>query len=135
MDYKQAKKSVDQWTDGEFEALLRADVPQITPSRGFDALFWEKVTERRKEPVLVRLLRDLEAWVPTPNFSGAVAVVVIAFVVGGAGGVYSARNAAPSLDAQKSSVQYLSGFREFQGIPASSVAGSYLKTIEEGGSA
>lgn len=134
MSYKPAEKSVHQWTDGEFETLLRAGVPEITPSREFDALFWKKAMERQKEPRLVRLFRDLEAWVPTPNFSGAVAVVVIAFLVGGAGGVYSIRNTAPSLEAQRSSVQYLSGFREFQGIPASSVAATYLKTIGEGNS-
>lgn len=134
MNNKPAKKSIHQLTDEEFETLLRADVPEMAPSREFDTLFWKKVTERQKEPRLVRLFRALEAWVPTPNFSGAVAVVLIAFLVGGAGGVYSARNVAPSLEAQRSSVQYLSGFREFQGIPASSVAATYLKTIGEGNS-
>ncbi len=134
MSYKPAKNSVHQWTDEEFETLLRAGVTEIAPSREFDALFWNKVAERQKEPPLARLFRRLGAWVPTPNFSGAVAVVLIAFLVGGAGGVYSARNAAPSLEAQRSSVQYLSGFREFQGIPASSVAATYLKTIGEGNS-
>jgi len=132
MDCKPAKKSVRQWTEGEFETLLRAGVPEITPSREFDARFWEKVTERQKEPRLIKLFRDLEAWIPTPNFSGAVAVVLIAFLVGGASGVYSIKSAPPSLESQRSSVQYLSGFREFQGVPASSVAATYLKTIDQG---
>jgi len=135
MNYKAAKKSIHQWTDEEFETLLRAGVPEIIPSPGFDGVFWKKVMDRQREPRLVRLFRDLESWVPTPNLTGALAVVVLAFLVGGAGGVYSVKNVPPSLEAQRSSVQYLSGFREFQGIPASSVAATYLKTIEEGGSA
>ncbi|MGH7198450.1 MAG: hypothetical protein ACREH5_06915 [Candidatus Omnitrophota bacterium] len=122
------KSNIDQCLD----KALKAGAPEIAPSPGFDAIFWKKVMERQKEPRLVRLFRDLESWVPTPNFSGAVAVVLIAFLVGGTGGVYSIKNAPPSLIAQRSSVQYLSGFREFQGVPASSVAATYLKTIEEG---
>jgi len=134
MDHKETKKSIHQWTDEEFETLLRASVPVITPSPGFDGVFWKKLMGRQKEPRLVRLLRGLESWVPTPNFTGAVAVVMIAFLVGGAGGVYSVKNVPASLEAQRSSVQYLSGFREFQGIPASSVAATYLKAIGKGNS-
>jgi hypothetical protein len=128
MDYKPMDKSVHQWTDEEFEVLLKSGVRDIVPSPGFEARFWSKVAERQRAPRFARLLTDLGSWVPTPNLSGAVAVLVIAFLVGGAGGVASVKNAPPALEAQRSSVQYLSGFREFQGIPASSVAGAYLKS-------
>ncbi len=135
MDNRSAEKSIHQWTDEEFETLLKASAPGITPSQGFEARFWEKVAERQREPWLVGLFRGLESWVPTPSFAGALTVLVIAFLMGSAVGVYySTRSAAvPSLEAQRTSIQYLSGFREFQGVPASSIAVTYLRTIESGG--
>lgn len=134
MDYKQAKRNIHQWTDEEFETLLRAGVSELTPSTGFEARFWKKVIERQKTPWAVRFFREVESWIPTPSLSGAVASLVIAFLVGGAGGsVYTVRNAADGSDAQRASIRYLSGFQEFQGIPASSIAGTYLKTAEKGG--
>jgi hypothetical protein len=134
MDYKQAKRNIHEWTDEEFEILLRAGVSELAPSEGFEARFWKKVIERQKAPWTIRFFRDLESWIPAPNLSGAVASLVIAFLVGGVGGsTYTIRNAADGSEAQRASIRYLSGFQEFQGVPASSIAGTYLKTAEKGG--
>ena len=132
MDTKRSHdKTGYRLTEAQFEELLRKPASQIEPSVHFDAGFWQKVAEREREPWAIRLFRDLEAWVPTPSLSGALAVLVIAFLVGGAGGVYSVRNTPPGLDAQRTSIQYLSGFREFKGVPTSSVAAAYLNSIKE----
>lgn len=115
------------------ENLLRAGGPSIEPSPEFEANFWKKVFAREKEPWFSRLLRDFESLVPVPNFSQAFAVLLIALFVGGAGGVVSAMNTLmpERVESGRASIQYLSGFREFKGLPSSSVSASYLKAAEE----
>ena len=108
--------------------------PAIEPSREFDNRFWSRVIEHQRQPWLLRLLKDLEFLIPTPNFSQAFAVLVIAFVIGGTGGFFSAfqtLRTPEQVQAQRISVQYLSGFGEFKGVPSTSVAGTYLRTTEE----
>lgn len=113
--------------------LLRSGGYSIEPSPEFEANFWKKVFAREGEPQLSRLLRDLESLFPVPSFSEAFAILLIALFVGGAGGVVSAMNTLTPERSQAMSVsiQYLSGFREFKGIPSSSVSAAYLKTAEE----
>lgn len=115
------------------ENLLRAGGYSIEPSPQFEADFWKKVFAREREPWLSRLLRDFESLVPVPNFSQAFAVLLIALFVGGAGGVVSAMNTLTpeGVESGRASIQYLSGFREFKGIPSSSVSAAYLRTTEE----
>ena len=118
----------------KLDKLLKESFSTIEPSRDFERVFWQKIFERQKEPWLVRVLKDLEAFIPFPAPSQAVAFVLVAFLIGGTGGVVSAMNVPTSLEAKRTSVQYLSGFHEFKGIPSSSVAATYLKTIDNGGS-
>ena len=123
------------YEDDKLDKLLKESFSPIEPSKDFERVFWQKILERQKEPWFVRVLKDLESLVPFPTPSQAVAFLLVAFFIGGTGGVVSAMNVPTSLKAKRTSVQYLSGFHEFKGIPSSSVAGAYLKTIENGGSA
>jgi hypothetical protein len=107
----------------------------IEPSKGFERLFWQKVLEKQKEPWFIRLWKELDSIIPHPSMPQMAMVVLMAFLVGGTGGVVSAMNVPTSLEAKRTSVQYLSGFHEFKGIPSSSVAATYFKTIENGSSA
>lgn len=112
-----------------FGTLLKSSSPSIEASPSFEAAFWKKAAERQaEESPLSRARAFLESLFPVPNLSGAFAVLTIAFLVGSAGGAVSgigshAGDTEPRLT--------LSGTSEYQGLPASSVAASYLKTIEE----
>ena len=114
----------------EFQRLVKETAPHITPSVGFEAAFWNEVSERQKEPWFIRLLQDVESLLHFASISRAMAALFIALFIGSAGGVVSAMNSTNSFEAEKTSVQYLSGFHEFQGAPLSSVAASYLKSTE-----
>ena len=118
----------------EFQGILKAGKGTIEPSAGFEAGFWNKLTERQREPWLTRLLKELESLLPHPSMPQMAMVVLMAFLIGSTGGVVSAMNAPSSLDAERSSIQYLSGFHAFKGVASSSVAAGYLKIMEEGGS-
>ena len=116
------------------DGFLKGSFSTLEPSKDFERIFWQKILERQKEPWFVRVFRDLESFIPFPTPAQGVAFVLTAFLIGGTGGVVSARSAPTSLEAKKTSVQYLSGFHEFKGIPSSSVAAAYLKTINNGSS-
>lgn len=117
-----------------FERVLRASGPTIEPSSNFEAAFWSRVFERAKKPRLFRFLNHLDALIPVPSFSQAVVVLLSAFLIGGTGGVLSAVNTLTPeyLEGKQTSVHYLSGFKEYKGIPATSVSATYLKSVEEG---
>ena len=123
------------YEDDKLDKLLKGSFSTIEPSKDFERVFWQKVFERQKEPWLVRVFKDLESFIPLPTPAQAVAFVLTAFLIGGTGGAVSAMNVPADLEAKRTSVQYLSGFHEFKGIPSSSVAATYLKTIDNGGSA
>ncbi len=118
-----------------FHSILRSDPVGIEPSRDFERVFWQKVLERQKEPWFVRFLKELDSLIPHPSMPQAAMVVLMAFLVGGTGGVVSAMNSTGSFEAKRTSVQYLSGFSEFKGVPSSSIAASYLKAIDNRGAA
>ena len=158
MDCKNIKESIYQWLDRElpdsqkreflahlercpgcqkesqsieaFHGVLKESFSAVEPSKDFERVFWQRVLERQKEPWFVRFLTGLGSLVPFPIASQAVAFLLVAFLIGGTGGAVSAMNASTSLDAKRASIQYLSGFREFKGIPFSSITVAYLKTIE-----
>lgn len=117
-----------------FQGLIRTASPTVALSPGFDGAFWSKVIEREKEPWFVRFLKDFEFLIPTPNMRQAFAVLLVAFFIGSTGGFFSVVRTIASMpaevQAQKISVQYLTGFGEFKGLPSTSVAGTYLKAVE-----
>ncbi len=113
-----------------FHGILRRNLPTIEPSKDFERVFWQKALERQKEPWFVRLLKELDSLIPHPGMPQMAMVVLMAVLVGGTGGVVSAMNSTGSFEAERTSVQYLSGFHEFKGVPSSSVAASYLKVID-----
>ena len=136
------------YENDKLDRLLKESFSTLEPSKGFERVFWQKILEKsatkapadssfgeQKEPWFVRVLKDLEFLIPFPAPGQAVAFVLVAFLIGGTGGVVSAMNVPTDLEAKRTSVQYLSGFHEFKGIPTSSVAATYLKTIDNGGSA
>ncbi len=113
--------------------VLRTSIATIEPSPDFDAAFWRKVYARSKEPWFSKLLKNLEWTIPIPNLSQAFAVLSIAFLIGSAGGWFSASGGQIwSLNQRPASaIQTLSGFQEYKGIPSPSIAGTYLTMIEE----
>lgn len=117
-----------------FHGVLKSDSARIEPSKDFERIFWQKVLERQKEPWFVRFLKELESLIPRPSMPQAAMVVLMAFLVGGTGGVVFAMNSTGSFEAERTSVRYFSGFSEFKGMPSSSVAASYLKIIDDRGS-
>lgn len=159
MDCRDSKKTIYQMLDGEapdavraeltlhvegcsacreesksinvFHSVLKSNLARIEPSKGFERIFWQKVLERQKEPWFVRLLKELDSLIPRPSNPQVAMVVLTALLIGGTGGVVSARSVTGSFEAERTSVQYLSGFREFKGVPSSSVAVSYLKAIDK----
>lgn len=116
-----------------FHKLIQESRLAIEPSSGFETTFWEKVLDRQKQPRLLRVIWDLELFLPVPSFSQALAVLLFAFFIGGAGGVLSAMNAVSpeQVKGERGAIQYLSGFQEFKGLPSASVAATYLKTVEK----
>ncbi len=89
--------------------LLKAIPSGIEPSANFEARFWQKIAERERIPQVVRAFE----WIPMPSFAQAVAALLVAVLIGGAGGAVSAMNAP-----------------EMKGISSASVASNYLKLIE-----
>ena len=113
-----------------FHGILRSHPFTIEPSKDFERVFWQKALEREKEPWFIRLLKELDSLIPHPSMPQVAMVVLMAFLFGGTGGIVSARNSTGAFEAETNSVKYLSGFREFKGVPSSSVATSYLKVID-----
>jgi hypothetical protein len=113
--------------------LLGSTFPALEPSPNFERMFWQKIIERQKEPWWAKASRTFDSWLPMPNLSQALAVLVFALIIGGASGALSAMNALTSEQTVSSrvSVQYLSGFREFNGVPSTSITGSYLEVSSE----
>ena len=158
MECKTFKRNISCWVDGELKAtqkvdfeehlrgcascqkevetfqvlnsVLRQTVNSIEPSWQFDTVFWDKVADRQKTPWLVKLLNDLEDLIPTPNLKQAVAFATLAFFVGNFGGVVSTMRGGVSGDVSPASIRQLSALQEFNGIPAYSLAATYLKTIK-----
>lgn len=117
-----------------FHRMLQSTAPLlIGPSLDFESNFWKKAYARQHESRLSKFLKDIESLFPVPTFAHAVAILLLALLIGSAGGIVSARNIImpQQLEDQRTSIQYLSGFREFKGIPSSSVAASYLMAVEE----
>ena len=84
--------------------ILKAAPSRIEPSAYFESRFWQKVSE----PKTIRLFD----WIPVPCFAQAAAAIIVAVIIGGAGGAVSAMNTP-----------------EIKGISSSSVASNYLKLI------
>lgn len=116
-----------------FHQLLKTAPLQIEPSETFEADFWRKIYTRQSESWFSKLLKNIESHIPVPNFAQALTVVFVALLIGGTGGGVSAMNTMTPerLEGARTSVQYLSGFQEFRGIPSSSVAASYMKAVDE----
>lgn len=110
-----------------FDQVLKAAPGKIDLSGNFERVFWEKISNREKKPLVVKLLRDFQSFLPALNLSQALAALVISFFIGGASGVVFTTTLAQQLPSQRASIHYLSGFREFKGVPETSMAGSYLK--------
>ena len=114
----------------KLEALIKIAPGQIAPPRNFEALFWARLSERQKEPWILRIRRECLSLLPVPSRTEALAFALVAFIIGAGGGAISASGVAGQFEAERNSIQYLSGFREFKGMPVSSVSANYLRAIE-----
>lgn len=159
MECKSVKRSIGRWVDGELDGVLKASleehlrgcfscqkeakafqgvsqilrqtVDSVEPSRNFDVVFWNKVSERQRTPWFTRLLKDLEVLMPVPNLRQAVVFALLAFFIGNLGGITAQMNKGAAFDVSAASVHSLSGFKEFKGIPSNSIASTYLRIIEK----
>lgn len=122
-----------EWDEVVEGALRSRSRFEIEASPNFESRFWQKILEREKEPWFLKRLQGLGSLIPIPSYSQVFAILLIALVVGGTGGFISgvqAMTAPQPVQAQKS-IEYLSGFRAFGGISSTTLAGSYLKVVEE----
>ena len=151
MECKSVKRNASRWIDGELQStqkvdfeghvqscfscrkeveslralnvLLTAPGKDLQVSTGFEARFWAKVSEKKKESLLASILDNIAFWVPMPDMRQAAAIVLVAFLVGGSGGYFSAMTTEAPVVSQLS------------GLPEYSVATVYLKAMDERGSA
>ncbi len=114
----------------KLENLLLSSFPKIEPSPNFDAIFWKKVLERRKESWLQQLIYIIENGITNLNFSHTFAILVLALLIGGTGGTLATFNS--SVQSKDASVLTLSGFEEIKGVPMTSIAGTFLSLEEKG---
>ena len=119
------------YEDDKLDRLLKESFSTIEPSKDFERVFWRKILERQEEPWFVRVLKDLESLVPFPTPSQAVAFLLVAFLIGGMGGATFNLSTEAFPGGGRTSSLYLSGFHEVKGIPASSLAATYLKSMEK----
>lgn len=113
-----------------FQNLLRTSVSAINPSPDFERSLWERIQVLQNVSWWQRFLEDLEAWIPVPSLAQAVAVLTIAFFLGGTGGAFSVWRGNGEVSTSRG-ITRLSGFQEYKGLPLSSAAGTYLKQIDE----
>ncbi len=109
---------------------LRSSSENLQVSRGFETVFWKKVSDRQRVPWFTRVLNDLEALVPVLNLKQAAAFTLLAFFIGNMGGVALGLGQG-ALAASPASLQHFSSVQEFKGIPPYSFAAAYLKTVEK----
>ena len=110
---------------------LRMPQEDTQVSRGFETVFWSKVSRRQSSPWLERLLTGLEALVPMPNLRQAVTFAVLAFFIGNVGGIASNFRQESLTPTPMASMRYFSGIQEFKGIAPYSMAGAYLSAAEK----
>ena len=118
----------------EFQQKLRNVWRSLEPSANFEILFWEKADARKKKMgVLGTWLQHLDSFLPAFNFSQTFAALLIAFMIGGVGGTILNfdRLTISSRGMSRPSTLSLSGFGEFKGLPSTSIAAAYLKSINE----
>ena len=114
--------------------LLRIPQENIEVSRGFETVFWSKVSERQSLPWFERLLNNLESLVPTPNLRQAVAFSILAFFIGNIGGFGWELGQGAFAATSPASIRHFSGLQEFKGISSSSLAATYLTAVQIEGS-
>lgn len=110
--------------------MLQSSYEDIQVSRGFETVFWKKVSDRQRAPWFMSLLGDLETLLPALNARRAVAFALLAFFIGNMGGVVSTVGLGAFASVSPASIRHLSGLQEFKGIPSNSLAAAYLKTYE-----
>lgn len=117
----------------KLNGLIRTSAPSMEASLNFEGRFWQKVLEREKESWLAKVLRGLDSLIPVPNFAQVLTILLMALFIGGTGGFVATANTIlpEQMQGKRESVKYLSGFQEFAGVPSSSVAASYLRTVSE----
>lgn len=108
--------------------VLVSSYDNIQVSRGFETIFWKKVSDRQRAPWFISLLSDLETLLLALNARRAVVFALLAFFIGNMGGVVSTVGLGAFASAPPASIRHFSGLQEFKGIPLNSLAATYLKT-------
>ena len=109
--------------------LVRASAYSFEPSDSFESGFWQKVNASIKEPWYRSFLEGMEGLVPRLAFSPVLTVLMAAMLVGGSGGILTGLR---SMDNQETgiSLRHVTGYSDYKGLPASSVAAAYLQWSE-----
>ncbi len=113
-----------------FQKIMIESAPQIKSSPDFDAVFWKKVSGREKRTAAEIFFEKIISLIPQPSLAQAAAMLLIAIMIGGAGGAVSAMNAPQGIPADSGAIKSLSGFQEFKGVPKPSMASTYLQILE-----
>ncbi len=149
------KTEIMRWVDGEFEKasgieehlrtcsacreavsaaqklrdLLKETGYSLVPSEEFESGFWQKVNASIKEPWYRKVLAEMDALIPRRALSPAWTVLLAAVLVGGSGGFFSGLYSG-SQGRADISLRHITGYSDYKGLPASSVAAAYLQWME-----
>ncbi len=116
-------------SEQEIRNLLKAAAFSIEPSEQFEGGFWQKVNASIKEPWYRKVLAEMDALIPRRALSPAWTVLLAAVLVGGSGGFFSGLYPG-SQGRADISLRHITGYSDYKGLPASSVAAAYLQWIE-----
>ena len=111
--------------------LLHAKSPALELSPDFSIRFWEKVAERSRLPWYRRVLAEKRPLLLAPRFAQAMAVFILALLLGGVGGFVGAQYGVLPFQSPHYADASFSGFNEYKGLPVASLSGAYLTMVGE----
>lgn len=109
--------------------LVRSSAYSLEPSDAFESGFWQKVNASIKEPWYRNVLKGMEGLVPRLAFSPVLTVLMAAMLVGGSGGILTGLRSMDNAEGGIS-LRRVTGYSDYKGLPASSVAAAYLQWSE-----
>lgn len=109
--------------------LVKSSAYSLEPSDAFESGFWQKVNASIKEPWYLNVLKGMEGLVPRLAFSPVLTILLAVMLVGGSGGILTGLRSMDHTEAEIS-LRRVTGYSDYKGLPASSVAAAYLQWSE-----
>lgn len=109
--------------------LIKSSTYSLEPSEAFESGFWQKVNASIKEPWYLNVLKGMEGLVPRLAFSPVLTILLAVMLVGGSGGILTGLRYMDNPEGGIS-LRRVTGYSDYKGLPASSVAAAYLQWSE-----